>query len=220
MTGVDYFATARRHMVDSQLRPSRVTDERVIEAMGAIPRELFVPAASRSVAYRDEDIEIAPGRFLGEPLIIARLVQAAELTAEDTVLDVCAGTGYLAAVASKLAGKVTALEPSDPLAAAARTALQGAGCGNVAVVTGAAEAGAAASGPYSCIFVAGAVEVVPDTLKAQIADGGRLLAVVLRNGVGEAQVFKRVGQSVAMRPLFNANVRQLPGFRRERAFVF
>jgi protein-L-isoaspartate(D-aspartate) O-methyltransferase len=214
MTGVDYFATARRHMVDSQLRPSRVTDEQVIAAMGSIPRELFVPAASRSVAYRDEDIEIAPGRFMGEPLIQARLVQAAELTADDSVLDVCAGTGYLAAVASRLAGKVTALEPSEALAGAARAALQAAGCANVTVV------GAAASGPYSCIFVAGAVEVVPDALKAQIADGGRLLAVVLRNGVGEAQVFKRVGQAVAMRPLFNANVRPLPGFRRERAFVF
>ncbi len=220
MPGSDSFAAARRHMVDSQLRPSKVTDERLLAVMGEVPREAFVPPASRSVAYRDEDIELAPGRFMAEPLVLARMLQAAELSDSDVVLDVCSGTGYLAALASRLAGRVVALEPLETLAAQARQALAATGCRNVAVRVGPAEIGAEAEGPFNVILVGGSVDLVPDALRNQLAEGGRLISVMRENGVGEAVLFKRVGDAFARRSLFNANVARLPGFRPQPAFVF
>ena len=220
MSNLDIFSAARRHMVDSQLRPNKVNDDRILAAMGTIPRELFVPALYRDVAYMDEDIAVAPGRYLTEPLVLARLAQAAEITGTDKVLIVGAATGYSAAILARLAGSVIALDVDAALVATAKANLLAVGAGNVSVVSGAMEFGAADNGPYDVILVDGAIEEVPDVLQRQLVNHGRLLTVVTSQRVGDAVIVRRTGDLFARRGLFNAQVRPLPGFARAVGFVF
>jgi protein-L-isoaspartate(D-aspartate) O-methyltransferase len=216
MTEVDTFAAARRQMVDCQLRPNRITDEAVLAAIGEVARERFVPAAARGVAYRDEDVEIANGRYLVEPLVAARLLQSAEIAPGERVLDVAGATGYLAALASRLAGTVTLVEGDQRLAELARQIL---GLG-ATVVQGDPEQGVPNAAPFDVILVGGAVDYVPEPLKAQLAEGGRLLAIVMNQGVGEMVLIRRVGDRFATRVLFNAGCGHLPGFARKPSFAF
>jgi protein-L-isoaspartate(D-aspartate) O-methyltransferase len=212
---------ARRNMVESQLKPNKVTDARVIEAMAALPRELFVPAAFQGVAYRDEDIPLGKGRHIMEPMVLARLLQAAEIGANEKLLAFAAATGYGAAVMARLGAAVTALEADTTLAERARATLRDLGCRNVTVVVGPLEAGCAEQAPYDVIVLEGAVELVPETLVRQLAPGGRLVGVVRRSGVGKATLLTRLDDGrTAERILFDAATPLLPGFARPAAFVF
>jgi protein-L-isoaspartate(D-aspartate) O-methyltransferase len=213
-------ASARRHMVDSQLAPNKVTDARIKAAMGAVPRERFVPKAYTGVAYMDEDIPCAPGRFLMEPMVFARLLQAAEIGAQELVLDVGCGTGYSVAVLARLAGTVVGLESDKTLSARAGTLLSELGVDNAAVVQGGLEAGLPDQGPFNVILLEGAIEREPDRLLAQLAEGGRLLAVMRGYGVGKAMLWLRQRGRVLSRVLFDASVPRLPGFAAARGFVF
>jgi protein-L-isoaspartate(D-aspartate) O-methyltransferase len=214
------FAAARRSMVTNQLVPNRVTDERVTAAMGSVARELFVPEAVRAAAYADEDVALGRGRFVMEPRVFARLLQAAAVGASDLVLDVGCGTGYSSAVLAKLAATVVALEEDAELAQRATQTLARAGADNVAVVTGPMRAGYAQQGPYDVIFVNGAVPAIPDRLAAQLADGGRLVAVVGAARLGKATLVVNVGGVAGAQVLFDAAVPALPGFADPPKFVF
>ncbi|MDP3895762.1 MAG: protein-L-isoaspartate O-methyltransferase [Mesorhizobium sp.] len=214
------FSGLRTKMVDGQVRTTDVTNLPLIDAMLAVPRELFVPDARKSLAYIDEDLEIAPGRYLMEPSPFARLVQLAGVRSSDTVLDVGAGTGYSSAVLSKIAGSVVALESDAALADRARTALAAAGCGNVTVAEGALAAGHAANAPYDVIVLQGAVSHVPEPLFAQLRDGGRLVAVEGLGNSGIARIYVKHDGVVSGRPSFNAAIRPLPGFHTAPAFEF
>ncbi len=210
----------RTKMVDGQVRPNDVTDHRIIAAMLEIPRELFVPTALGELAYIDRNLDLPGGRCLLQPMLVAKAIQSAEIQPTDRVLEVGAGTGYTAAVVSRLAAAVTAVESEPVLATAARGALAATGSANVTVVEGPLSAGAPAGAPYDVILVSGAVEVMPDSLLAQLADGGRL---VVYEGVGlsgRAKLYTRTGADVAGRTLYNASAPVLPGFAREPAFVF
>ncbi|PWR23341.1 protein-L-isoaspartate(D-aspartate) O-methyltransferase [Zavarzinia compransoris] len=214
------FAALRRLMLDSQIKPNKVTDVRVHDALLAVPREDFVPEALRPVAYVDEDLNLGAGRYLVEPRVFARMLQEAAITAADTVLDIAAGTGYTAAVLGHLAKHVTALESVADLAARAKAAVAGLGLGNVAVVTGELAQGHAAGAPYDVILIEASVPEVPAALYDQLAEGGRLIAV-LRNGpIGVATLYTKTGGIVGRRPLFDAATPVLPGFERPAAFVF
>jgi protein-L-isoaspartate(D-aspartate) O-methyltransferase len=220
------FSVARTKMVDNQLRTQSVTDYGVLDAMGAVPRERFVPPASRELAYIDSDLpltSVAPGgqaRYIMEPAPLGRLVQLAEVSAADVVLVVGCGTGYSAAVLARLAASVVALEQDADLAKRASETLAELGVDNVAVVTGSLEDGYASQGPYDVIFVDGAVETVPTSLIGQLKDSGRLVAVVGYGRAAAATVFRRSGTDVGSRVAFDADVQPLPGFRRPKAFVF
>jgi len=211
---------ARRNMVESQIRPNKVTDLRVIEAFEAVPRERFVPARLAGVAYIDDDLEIARGRYLIEPMVLARLLQALDLQPEDKVLNVAAGCGYAAAVMARLGGTVTAVESDAELCAAARRALTEVGAANVSLVQGDLSAGHAAGAPYDAILIEGGVEHVPAELTAQLAEGGRLGTVLIENGVGHAALYVKAGGVVSHRQLFEAGTPRLPGFATPRRFVF
>ena len=211
---------ARSHMIDCQLRPNEVNDERLIAAIRRVPRELFVPKAKRSVAYVDEDIEVAAGRYLMEPMIFARLLVAADIQPSDAVLDVGCATGYSTAVMAGLAEAVVALEADRKLAALAEKTLAALEIVNVAVVEGRHADGVEGQGPFDVIFVGGAVEEIPARLLDQLADGGRLVCVRDTGGVGRAHLVVRDGQLMAGRDLFDASVPPLPGFARPAAFVF
>jgi protein-L-isoaspartate(D-aspartate) O-methyltransferase len=214
------FDAARRSMVDSQLKPNQIVDQRVTQAMAEVPRELFVPENLAAVAYVDEDLPIAPGRFLMEPVVFARLLQAAAIKPEDVVLDLGCGTGYSTAVLARLANAVVAIEPDPDLRAKAETVMAKIGADNTAIVDGDMTVGNPDQGPFDVIFLNGAAEQIPDGLRDQLADGGRLVAVQVRNGVGKTMVFKRQGDLIGARELFDAAIPVLPGFARRPGFVF
>ncbi|MCG5233874.1 protein-L-isoaspartate O-methyltransferase family protein [Xanthobacter oligotrophicus] len=217
------FVELRRGMVDSQVRTNNVTDPRIVAAMLEIPREKFVPAPLKSLAYIDDDLALTSGnapRYLIEPMILARLVQLADVQEHEHVLDVGTGTGYSAAVLSRLAQQVVAVEEDAGLAATATATLAELGVGNVAVMQGPLNAGWAAEAPYDLILLNGAVDEVPANLFAQVKEGGRVVAVVGHGGAGQARVFTKVAGAMSERVAFNAAVPALPGFKAAPRFVF
>jgi protein-L-isoaspartate(D-aspartate) O-methyltransferase len=212
------FATARSRMVDSQIRPSDVTDLRLLWALQTVDRERFVPEKARDLAYADYDMPIARGRCLLKPRVFAKLVQQADIKPSDRLLDVGCGLGYSAAVLAELAGEVTALEQEPELAAAATKAL--AANGKIRVVAGPLAEGYSAGAPYDVIVVEGATELQPDALLSQLSDGGRLVSILGGGPAGKAMLYKRSGEDLGERPLFDAGVRVLPGFAKPPAFAF
>jgi protein-L-isoaspartate(D-aspartate) O-methyltransferase len=218
------FSTARQKMVDGQVRPSDVTDIRVIDAMLAVPREAFVPQNQRAMAYLDLDLDVsegaAPKRFLIKPVVIARMLQAAEIGDTDNVLVVGCATGYAAAVTAKLAGRVTATESDSSLAAKARDVLAQLGLANVTVREAAAADGDPADAPYDVIVLDGATEITPDRLYAQLRNGGRLVGVFATTRPPRATIVTRSHDDFGNRALFDAVVPVLPGLERLPAFVF
>jgi protein-L-isoaspartate(D-aspartate) O-methyltransferase len=217
---IDYHS-ARLHMVDSQVRPNKVTDPAIIEAMLAVARERFVPSSLRGIAYIDDDIPLGGGRYLMEPMVFGRLLQMAAIGRNDVVLDVGCGPGYASAVMARLAREVVALEEDAALARQAAGLVAELALRNVAVVEGRLAAGYAARAPYDVILVNGAVAAVPAEFVGQLADGGRLIAVVkAKSGMGGAVLMTRAGNAFGQRILFDAATPLLPGFAAPPGFEF
>lgn len=215
------YAEMRSHMVLCQIRPNKVTDAGLIEALREIPREQFVPPARRGVAYVDEDLEVSPGRYLMEPVVFARLLQAAQPGPDDVALDIGCATGYSTAVLGRLAAMVVGLETDPELVAGATERLTALEVDNAVIVEGPLGDGYPAQGPYDVILIGGAVPAVPSEITDQLAEGGRLVAVVApRPGVGAATLFTRIDGLVSARPAFDAAVPMLPGFDTETGFAF
>lgn len=213
------FTAARRNMVESQIRTNAVTQEVLLTALAEIPREKFVPEALRGVAYIDEDLPLKKGRYLMEPLVLAKLLQLAAITPDDVVLDIGCGTGYSAALLSKLANTVVALESDPELAARATATLSELSIDNVVIVTAPLAGGYAKQAPYDVIVFNGSVPRIPETIARQLADGGRLVAVV-GEGVGQGILMTRNRGILAQRPAFDAATPILPDFVQEPGFVF
>ncbi len=220
------FAAARHNMIESQVRPNGITDGRVISAMAGVPRELFVPEASREVAYMDEDVSLDDGaggadRSLMEPMAFARLLQLAEIRPGDFVLDIGCCTGYSAAVLAHLADSIVAIDEDPALCEAAMANLDTLEVSNIAVMQAAHATGFPGQAPYDVIVVEGCIPEVPQALLVQLKDGGRLVAVVGGSTVARAQLWTRHGDTFANREAFNATVAHLPGIDVERpAFTF
>jgi protein-L-isoaspartate(D-aspartate) O-methyltransferase len=213
------YAEARQNMVDNQLRANAVTDEALLAAMGRIPRERFVPEAMAGIAYIDEDLPIGGGRFLLEPMVLARLIQAAGVKPGDKALDIGCATGYAAAVLAALGARVVALECDPRLADRARATLAAEGASAVTVAAGDLVQGHPAGAPYDVILIEGRIERLPSALLGQLAPGGRLVTVMAERGrVGEAIIVRQ--GSAARVALFDAATLPLPGFAAEPGFVF
>jgi protein-L-isoaspartate(D-aspartate) O-methyltransferase len=206
------------------VRPSDVTDIRIIDAMLAVPREAFVPANQRALAYLDLDLDVSEGnsrkRFLIKPVVTAKMLQAADIKDTDSVLVVGCASGYTAALVARLAGRVTATENDPALAAMAMEALARIGLGNVTVRTAAAAEGDPADAPYDVIIIDGATEIVPEGLYRQLKDGGRLVGVFAMTQPRRATIVTRSHGDFGSRALFDAMVPVLPGLERPPAFVF
>lgn len=223
-------------MVDNQIRPNRVTSPALLDALLEVPRELFVPAAAGGVAYVDDDIALEtssgrPPRWLMEPMVFARLAQAAAIDKSDVVLDVGIGTGYGAAVLSRLAATVVAVEDDPALAEAAARTLERLQVDNVACITGDPKKGCPAQAPYDVILFEGAIDRIPEEIGEQLAEGGRLVAVLRgdagpsqtgpgQSRMGKAILAERRGGRLSHRILFDAGTPYLPGFVPEPNFVF
>lgn len=217
------FATARQKMVDGQVRTSDVTDSRILDAMLTVPRELFVPAAKQPLAYLDLDLDVGQGgtkRYLLKPALTAKLLQAAEIKDTDNVLVVGAATGYMAALAGKVAVKVLATEADSALAATGSAALAAAGLSSVTIRTAAAADGEPDSAPFDVIILNGATEIVPEQLFAQLAEGGRLVGVFAATKPSRAMIVTHSRDDFGHRTLFDATAPVLPGLERHAEFVF
>lgn len=211
---------ARQNMVASQLRTNRVTDGRLLEAFATIPRERFVPAGRRAVAYVDEDIEIGRGRFLMEPRVLGRLLQSLAPEPGSVALVVGCGTGYSAAILAKLVETVVVIESDADLSRHANAVLSDLGIDNVAVFNMPLVGGYPAQAPYDIILIDGGVYEVPHALVDQLSDGGRLAAVRRHGPAGQALLVVNSGGIASERVEFDATVPVLPGFERPAAFVF
>ncbi|MDP1699725.1 MAG: protein-L-isoaspartate O-methyltransferase [Aestuariivirga sp.] len=213
------FAAARHNMVESQVRPNGITDHRIIDAMAQVKREDFVPAERKAIAYLDEDVQLKEGRFLIEPMAFARMIHLALFKPTDKVLVVGAGTGYGARVIAKLAKSVVALESDPELLALARGFL--AGATNINVVEGSLAAGHGAEAPYDVIIVEGRIAAVPESLFAQLANEGRIVAAVGNTDVSKMQITTLTDGHRSARFVFDVSIAPLPGFALEKAaFVF
>jgi protein-L-isoaspartate(D-aspartate) O-methyltransferase len=213
-------AAARRLMVDGQVRTADVHNPDLLEAMLTIPRERFVPPSMAEQAYVDSDIEIAPGRMLLKPMVLAKLIEAAGVREDDHVLDVGCGFGYSSAVLARLAGSVVALEENATLASKAKETLAATSATRVIVAVGALAAGWPAAAPYDLIFLNGATEIVPDMLGAQLKLSGRLACILGRSPPAKAMIYRLAEGRLVGRPAFDATAPVLPGFVAPPAFVF
>ncbi|TGX46543.1 protein-L-isoaspartate O-methyltransferase [Sphingomonas naasensis] len=212
------FEAMRHAMVASQLRTNAVNDPRVVEAMARVPRERFLPAGQRGVAYRDTLLPLVGGRRHNSPLATGRLLTEAQLRPTDHVLLIGAAGGYAAAVLALLAGSVVAVEEEASLVDLARTAL--AGEDKVTLVEGPLNAGSAAGAPYDLLIVDGAVEALPEALVAQVKPGGRVLAGVIDRGVTRLAAGRRTEGGFGLIDFQDIECAELPGFRRLRTFTF
>ena len=213
------FATRRVLMVDTQIRPSDVTKFPIIDAMLAVPREVYVPHALRELAYMSENLAVASNRVLLEPRTFAKLLDTLNIQPSESVLDVGCGLGYSCAVIARLAEAVVGVEEDAALAADAQRTLSAEGVDNAAVIVAPLTEGAAKHGPYDVITLEGAVETVPQALLDQVKEGGRIGCVFMEGPLGVARIGYKVDGAITWRHVFNATAPVLPGFEVKRSFA-
>lgn len=221
LDSVDLFADARQNMVDSQIRPNKVSDPRILAAMRTLPRHRFLPAEQAALAYADEDVPLGHGRVLMEPMVLARLLQAAEPVEGERVLIVGAGVGYGAAVLTACGCRVTALEEDATLHDRSRDVLIEFAPG-VAAVSGPLTAGWPSAAPYDIIVIEGAIPEIPAAIAQQLrAETGRLVTVLRGPGrTGQAVFAEYADGVVRSQPLFDCATPTLPAFQPAPAFEF
>ena len=210
-------AEMRSAMIDSQLRTNDVIDPAVVAAMAAEPREAHVPAALASVAYIDRAIDLGGGRYLNAPLVTGRMLVEAAIRPGARVLLIGAATGYSAALLARLGAEVHALEEDAALIAAGR---QATASDAVRWIEGPLAGGAPDGAPFDRIIIDGAIEVLPDAIADQLAEGGKLVAARREGAVVRLVQGVKAGGIVALRPFADMDVAPLPGFEAPAGFQF
>ena len=213
------FATRRRLMVDTQVRPSDVTEFPIIDAMLTVPREAFVPRDRIEAAYTSEHVSLGGTRVLLDPRCFAKMLDALDLTNHDLVLHVGAGYGYGPAVIARIAEAVVALEDDEERVSEAQSILSEQDADNVILHEGPLTDGVAEHGPYDAILVEGGVEQVPDALIAQLKEGGRIACIFMDKALGTVKIGHKLDGHVNWRFAFNAGAPVLSGFEKARAFA-
>lgn len=214
------FSDARQQMVDTQVRTTDVTAYNVLDAFLSVPRELFVPANKRTLAYSDADIRISDTRVLTQPSPLAKLLQLADITSNDLVLIIAPATGYSAALASLLANTVVAVESDDEVAQEAEKVISELGYDNVAMISGDLTIGVPTEGPYDVILIEGTVGEIPQSLLDQLKDGGKLVTVEGNARRAEAVKILRTGDHFSRMSAFDTNAPVLPEFVKKEDFTF
>lgn len=216
------FETARENMVHGQLLPNKITQKNLIDQFGTTPRELFVDPNVKNTSYADTRAKTSETRFLFAPMVAARLLQGLNLTPEDTLLVAAGGTGYSAAVAAPMVKKVVMVEGEAPLLDTAKKMISDLKLSNVQLLSAAPEKGAKAFAPYHKILLDAPAEEVPSALFEQLANGGKLAAVVQgADGLMEATIFTKNSKTIMQEALFETPCGEpLPNFKKEEKFVF
>ncbi|WP_299924235.1 protein-L-isoaspartate O-methyltransferase [uncultured Pelagimonas sp.] len=213
------FATRRRMMVDTQVRPSDVTEFPIIESMLTVPREIFVPGEKVEAAYAGDHVELWPGRHLLDARLFAKMLESLDLGNNDLVLDIGTGLGYSSAVIARIAEAVVAVEDDEDQVAEAQGLLTENHSDNVILHTGPLAEGAAEHGPYDVIIVEGGIETLPDAIESQLKEGGRIACIFVENALGTVKVGHKWDGSIAWRHAFNGIAPVLQGFEKETAFA-
>ncbi|MBL4805470.1 MAG: protein-L-isoaspartate O-methyltransferase [Alphaproteobacteria bacterium] len=217
------FEQARKNMVDCQIHTNGVIDKRILNAFETVPREKFVPSRLQNTAFNDEDLRVAEGRYLLEPSVHARLIQALDLKPESVVLDIGGGTGYSAAILSSIASTVVVVESEQSYLDRLAETLDELDIRNVATFTADLHEGSPDHAPYDSIIINGAVAEVPQTILDQLAPEGRLVCVVKQAGkpIGAGTLYQKAENgSVSSYPLFDAATPYLEGFEPRATFNF
>lgn len=214
------FSARRTMMVDTQVRPSDVTKFPIIEAMLSVKREDFVPSVKREAAYMGENLVLGENRVLLEPRTLAKMLDVLDIAQDELVLDIGSALGYSSAVIAHMAEAVVALEEESDMAHEAQEGLMAAGMDNVITQVGALCEGAAEHGPYDVIVIQGGVDRVPDSIVAQLKEGGRMACVFMDGALGEVRVGYKRNDRMNWRRSFNAGAPVLPGFEKHEAFQF
>jgi protein-L-isoaspartate(D-aspartate) O-methyltransferase len=206
-------------MVDTQVRPSDVTKFPIIDAMLSVPREAFVPSTLREAAYIGENLDIGGGRVLLEPRTLAKMLDVLDIKPTEVILDIAPGLGYSTAVLAHMAEFVIGVEDDESRAEEAQSILSEQGIDNAAIISGALAEGAAKSGPYDVVILQGAVEVLPDSLLAQLKDGGRIVSIFAEGDLGVVRIGYKMEQRINWRMAFNAGAPVLTGFAKKAEFA-
>lgn len=211
------FEHMRRAMVANSLRTTGINDPRVLAAIGAVPRERYVPEERVAIAYADLSVPLGHGRELNSPMAFGRMLTEVGPQEGERALLIGAATGYPAAVLERLVGSLVAVEEEPALAQIARERLAGTG---VKLIEGPLTQGYAEGGPYDLIVIDGAVESIPDALVDQLVDGGRVATAILDRGVTRIAIGRRAGEAFGLAPISDTASTILPGFTKPRAFTF
>jgi len=221
------FTLQRLNMVESQVRPSDITDRRIIKAMLEVPREAFVPDELGPIAYLDGAVPVqtrpagsTEGRYLLPPRTLAKLIQLANVGPQSVALDVGCATGYSTVVLARLAHRVVALECEPALAREAERQLRELSPGNTRLIEGPLGEGAPAEAPFDAILLNGAVAEVAPPLLEQLGEGGRLVAMLHEGPLCRAYIWQRSGKTIDRQPAFEGAANRLPGFELPASFVF
>ena len=213
------FDLARQQMVDCQIRPSDITDRRLLGAFETVPRHAFTPRSKLASAYADSEVATSETRRMMRPRDMSKLIQAADIQPNEMVLDIACGRGYSTAVLARMAETVVGLDDDEDGLSRSTELLAECSADNAVVISGDPKQGKADQGPYNVIFVNGAVEEVPQAWFDQLAEGGRLAVVVRKGPVGKATIFTRSASGIGEKVVFDASTSTLPGFERAPSFT-
>jgi Protein-L-isoaspartate carboxylmethyltransferase len=213
------FTQLRTTMVDTQVRPSDVTKFPIIEAMLTVPRENFVPASKREVAYVGEHVDLGGGRVVLDPRVLAKMLDVLNIGNNELVLDLGCGMGYSSAVIARMAQAVVAVEEDADMARDAAAALSENGSDNVILETGPIAAGAPQHGPYDAVILQGGVEEMPEAILSQVKENGRICAIFLDGALGIVRIGYKIDGEITWRMVFNATAPILPGFEKRAEFA-
>jgi protein-L-isoaspartate(D-aspartate) O-methyltransferase len=213
------YATRRTVMVDTQVRPSDVTKFPIIDAMLSVPREAFVPQLLREAAYLGENLDLAEGRVVLDPRILAKMLDALDIQPDDLVLDIGPAYGYSSAIIAHMAEAVVGVEPDAELAEEAQRILSEHDVDNVLVQQADLTAGVPEHGPYDAVAVQGGIERLPDAIAAQIKDGGRIACIFMQGTMGVVRIGYKYDGRITWRDSFDAGAPVLPGFEKRSEFA-
>lgn len=217
---MDYKA-ARHSMIESQLRTNQIHNEKVLEVIGKIDRQDFVPKTYKDVAYVDEDIPIATDRVMMEPLLAATFLQTAEIKESDEVLVVAAGLGYELALVHEFTNSVVAVEGNIQLRKQAEENLNDKSIDSIAFkASGYNNEGAPEYAPFDVIMILGSVAVLPDTFMEQLREGGRLIYIERNGSVGNLVKLTKTKDGIVTKYIRNAYTPILPRFTKKEEFIF
>ncbi len=217
------FEQARKNMVDCQIHTMGVINPQILKAFRTFPREMFVPDQMQKIAYNDEDLKIFDNRYMLEPAVHARMLEAISPRPDDVALDIGGAAGYSSAILGSIVSTVIALEENPDFINYAQTALTNLGVCNVVHINDMHHKGHPENAPYDIIFINGAIYSIPQNLINQLAPGGRMVAVIKKSlmHLGQATLIKKVdGKGYATYSLFEAGCPYLKGFEPSETFSF